>query len=411
MTTTTISPLPKDPASAIRDPNWKNAMLDEFNALVSNKTWVLVPRPPDVNVIRSMCIFCHKRKSNGSFEWHKARLVGDGKTQQSGVDYDETFSPVVKPATIRSVLSIAVSKSWHIHQLDVKNAFLHGYLNETIYMHQPMGFRDKGRPDHVCLLKKSLYGLKQAPRAWYQHFAYFVATIGFSHSKSDHSLFTYSQGLDMAYILLYVDDIILTASLDRLRKHFMALLGAEFAMKDLGPLSFFLGIVVSRDANDMFLSQKQYATEIIDRAGMANCSSCPIPVDTKPKLSASNDSPYEDPRKYHSLAGALQYLTFTRPDISYVVQQICLHMHDPRNEHMSVIKFILHYLQGTLSYGLHLYKSSFNKLISYTDAGRRGCPNTRRSTSGYCVFLGDNLISWSSKRQPTLSRSSAETEY
>ena len=133
MTTTTISPLPKDPASAIRDPNWKNAMLDEFNALVANKTWELVPRPPDVNVIRSMWIFRHKRKSDGSFERHKAHLVGDGKTQQPGVNCDETFSPVVKPATIRIVLSIVVSKSWHIHQLDVKNAFLHGYLNDNLY--------------------------------------------------------------------------------------------------------------------------------------------------------------------------------------------------------------------------------------------------------------------------------------
>jgi len=129
-------------------------MLDEFNALVANKTWELVLRPPDVNVIRSMWIFHHKRKSDGSFERHKARLVGDGKTQQSGVDCDETFSPVVKPVTIRIVLSIAVSKSWHIHPLDVKNAFSHGYLNETVYMHRPMGFCDKGRPDHVCFTKE-----------------------------------------------------------------------------------------------------------------------------------------------------------------------------------------------------------------------------------------------------------------
>jgi len=144
---------------------------------------------------------------------------------------------------------------------------------------------------------------------------------------------------------------------------------------------------------------------------MTNCSSCPTPVDTKPKLSASKDSPYEDPTKYRHLADALQYLTFTRPDISYAIQQICLHMHDPRNEHMTALKRILRYLQGTLSYGLRLYKSSFNKLISYTDADRGGCLDTRHSTSGYCVFLGDNLISWSSKRQPIVSRSSTEAEY
>lgn len=406
-----ISPIPKDPVSAIRDPNWKSAMLDEYNALIDNKTWELVPRPSNVNVLRSMWIFRHKHKSDGSFERYKACLVGDGKTQQQGIDCDETFSPVVKPSTIRTVLSIAVSKSWPIHQLDVKNAFLHGHLNETVYMHQPMGFRDKINPDYVCLLLKSLYGLKQAPRAWYKRFAEFVATIGFTHSKCDHSLFIYRQGSDIAYILLYVDDIIITASSDNLRKHFMALLSSEFAMKDLGPLSYFLGIAVTRHSNGLFLSQKQYAAEIISKAGMSNCSTCPTPVDTKPKLSATKDTSYEDPTKYRSLAGALQYLTFTRPDISYAVQQVCLHMHDPKNEHMSALKRILRYVQGTLSYGLHLYKSSLDSLISYTDADWGGCPDTRRSTSGYCVFLGDNLISWSSKRQPTLSRSSAEAEY
>lgn len=386
-------------------------MLDEFNALIENKTWDLVPRPADVNIIRSMWIFRHKKKSDGTFERHKARLVGDGRSQQVGVDCDETFSPVVKPATIRTVLSIALSKSWPIHQLDVKNAFLHGKLHETVYMHQPMGFRDPVHPDYVCLLKKSLYGLKQAPRAWYQRFADFLSTVGFTHSKSDHSLFIYRKGNDMAYILLYVDDIILTTSSDTLRQSIMSLLASEFAMKDLGPLSYFLGIAVTRHAGGMFLGQRKYAEEIIDRAGMTSCNPTSTPVDTKAKLSASSGSPYEDPTHYRSLAGALQYLTFTRPDISYAVQQVCLHMHAPKDDHMNALKRILRYIQGTLDYGLHLYKSSFSDLVSYTDADWGGCPDTRRSTSGYCVFFGDNLISWSSKRQPTLSRSSAEAEY
>ena len=368
-----------------------------------------MPRPPKVNVIRSMRIFCHKYKSDGSFERYKARLVGDGNTQQQGVDCDETFSLVVKPATITAILSIALSKSWPIHQMDVKNAFLHGHLNETVYVHQPMGFRDKQYPNHVCLLKKSLYGLKQAPRTWYQRFADFVATIGFSHNKSDHSLFIYKTGInDVAYILLYVHDIILTACL---RKHIMSHLATEFAMKDLGPLSFFLGISVTRDAHGLFLSQKQYAAKIIERAEMSNCSPCPTPIDTKSKLSATADTPYADLTTYRSLAGALQYLTFTRPYISYVVQLICLHMHAPTNEHMSALKHIIRYLQGTLSFCLQLYKSNINRIISYTNADWGRCPDTRRSTSGYCVFIGDNLISRSSKWQSTLFRSSAEAEY
>ena len=408
---TSISPLPTNPLNALHDQNWKMAMKDEYDALIENKTWDLVPRPSNANIIRSLWIFRHKKKSDGSFERYKARLVGDGAGQQTGIDCGETFSPVVKPATIRTVLSIALSKSWCLHQLDVKNAFLHGNLDETVYMHQPPGFRNSQHPDYVCLLKKSLYGLKQAPRAWYQRFADYVAVLGFSHSISDHSLFIYRQGNDMAYILLYVDDIILAASSTTLRQTIISKLDTEFAMKDLGPISYFLGISVTRYSRGLFLSQKKYAEEIIERAGMSSSKPSPTPVDTKAKLSISSGNPYHDPTEYRSLAGALQYLTFTRPDISYAVQQICLFMHDPRTQHMSALKRIIRYIQGTLDLGLHLYPSSDHTLISYTDADWGGCPDTRRSTSGYCVYLGDNLLSWSAKRQPTLSRSSAEAEY
>ncbi|GJT80555.1 ribonuclease H-like domain-containing protein [Tanacetum coccineum] len=306
--------IPRNPKDALSNPNWKNAMIDEYNALIENKTWVLVPRTSDMHVIRSMWIFRHKMRSDGSFERYKARLVGDGRSQQVGVDCDDTFSPVVKPATIRTVLSLAVSKSW---------LFINWMSKTLSYM-------------------KSLYGLKQAPRAWYQRFVDFVHTIGFVHSQSDHSLFVYRKGRDLAYLLLYVDDIILTTSSDALRHSLIDFLAQEFAMKDLGPLNYFLGIAVKRHQHGLFLSQSQYASDILERAAL---------------------------------------------------------------------KRILRYVQGTLHYGLHLYKSPSSALVSYTDADWGGCPDTRRSTSGYCVYLGDNLISWSSKRQPTLSRSSAEAEY
>lgn len=295
-------------------------MHDEYNALIKNETWDLVPRPPDVNVIRSIWIFRHKEKFDGSFERHKDRLVGDGAGQEIGIDYGETFSPVVKPATIHIILSLALSKSWHIHQLDVKNAFLHGELNETVYMYQPLGFRDSKHPDHVCRLRKSPHGLKQGPRAWYKRFADYTSSIGFYQSKCDHSLFIYKKYSHLAYLLLYVDDIILTTSSDALRKSIISLLNSEFAMKYLGHLNYFLGIAVTRHKHGLFLTQKKYVEDILSRADMSSCKTCPTPVDTKPKMSAAQSVPYEDPSLYRSLAGALQYLTFTRLDISYAVQ-------------------------------------------------------------------------------------------
>ncbi|GJT85126.1 ribonuclease H-like domain-containing protein [Tanacetum coccineum] len=302
--------------------------------------------------------------TDGTLSRYKARLVANGSTQLEGIDVDETFSPVVKPGTIRTVLSLATSRHWPVHQLDVKNAFLHGDLFETVYMHQPPGFWDSTHPDYT----------------------------------------------DIAYLLLYVDDIVLTTSSSDLLHRIISSLHQEFAMTDLGSLNYFLGISVTRDSSGMFLSQKKYAVEIFERAGMVNCNPSRTPVDTESKLGTTGDV-VSDPTLYRSLAGSLQYLTFTRPDISYAVQQVCLHMHDPREPHFSALKRILRYVCGTLDYGLQLFSSSTTDLVAYSDADWAGCPTTRRSTSGYCVFLGNNLLSWSAKRQPTLSRSSAEAEY
>nr|GEU91511.1 hypothetical protein [Tanacetum cinerariifolium] len=257
-------------------------------------------------------------------------------SQLAGIDIDETFSPVVKPATICTVLGLAISRHWPVHQLDVKNAFLNGYLSETVYMQQPPGFRDSHHPDYVSLLQRSLYWLKQAPQAWFQRFAAYAARVRFHHSRCDTSLFIYRQEADIAYLLLYVNDIVWTASSTAFLQRIITSLHAEFSMPDLGPLDYFLGVSVTRDTFGMFLSQQ-------------------------------------------NLAGALQYLIFTRPDISYAVQQ--------------------------------LYSSTTFTLVAYSDVDWAGCPTTRRSTSGYCVFLGNNLLSWSSKRQFTISRSSAEAEY
>ncbi|XP_022019353.1 uncharacterized mitochondrial protein AtMg00810-like [Helianthus annuus] len=191
----------------------------------------------------------------------------------------------------------------------------------------------------------------------------------------------------------------------------MSRLAAEFAMKDLGPLSHFLGIHVQRQGNKVFLSQQVYTKEIIDRAGMSSCKPAATLVDTKPKLGSNSGDDYDDPTLYRSLAGALQYLTFTRPDICYAVQQVCMFMHAPKVDHWNALQRIIRYLQGTSSHGLTIGASPGFSLRAYTDTDWAGCPDTRRSASGYCVYLGPNIISWSSKHQSVISRSSAEAEY
>nr|XP_020191643.1 uncharacterized mitochondrial protein AtMg00810-like [Aegilops tauschii subsp. strangulata] len=257
--------------------------------------------------------------------------------------------------------------------MDVSNAFLHGHLQEHVFCQQPTGFVDPALPDHVCLLSRSLYGLKQ--------------------------------GSDTAYLLLYVDDIIPTTCMAGLLTQLTARRCAEFAIKDLGPLHYFLGVEVVRRPDGFFLHQRKYAHELLERAGMLNCKPAATPVDTKAKLSATDGSPASYTAFYRSIVGALQYLTLTRLEIQYAVQQVCLHMHAPRDVHWAAVKRILRYICGTTDLGVTLHASA------YSDADWAGCPDTRRSTSGYCVYLGPSLISWSSKRQPTVSRSSAEAEY
>jgi histone deacetylase 1/2 len=207
-----LSPIPTSVREALADPNWRRAMEEEYGALLANQTWDLVPRPSGCNVVTGKWIWTIKRRVDGTLERYKARWVLRGFTQRPGVDYDETFSPVVKPATVRTVLSLALSRSWPVRQLDVKNAFLHGTLTKTVYCSQPVGFVDSSCPDMVHRLNKSLYGLKQAPRAWYSRFATFLLTLGFVEAKSDTSLFIYHHADGVAYHLLYVDDIVLTAS-------------------------------------------------------------------------------------------------------------------------------------------------------------------------------------------------------
>jgi hypothetical protein len=238
MTTSPLnaSPVHSSVPTAPTDPHWCRAMEEEYTALLANHTWDLVPRPPGTNVVTVKWLFHHKPTSDGSLDRYKAHWILRGFTQRLGVDYGETFSPIIKFATVPTVLSLALSSEWVIHQLDIKNAFLHGTLTEIVCCSQPIGFVDTTHSNLVCRLNRSLYGLKLALRPWYSRFASYLASIGFVEAKSDTTLFIYRRGEDTVYLLLYIDDIVLTASTTDLLLRTIIALEREFAMKDLGPL-------------------------------------------------------------------------------------------------------------------------------------------------------------------------------
>jgi len=411
---TVASPASCEPtcySNAAPIPEWRNAMQTEFNALLQNQTWSLVPPHPSHNIVGCKWVFKLKRKADGSIERHKARLVAKGFHQQAGVDYGETYSPVVKPTTVRTVLSLAYSAGWPMKQIDIQNAFLHGFLSEDVFMVQPPGFVHPSFPNHVCKLKKAIYGLKQAPRAWFSRLSDKLIQLGFVGSKADTSLFLYRTETITMYLLIYVDDIIITASDPAAITELLQLLSADFAVKDLGDLHYFLGVEVLKMDSGLLLSQKRYIMDLLKKTNMHEAKPITSPMASSSTLSAFTGAPMDDPSLYRSTVGSLQYLSLTRPDLSYAVNRVCQFMHRPLQPHWQAVKRILRYLKHTISHGLLLHRNSHNTLQAYSDADWAGCSDDRRSTGAYCVYLGSNLISWSSRKQPTVSRSSTEAEY
>jgi len=404
---------PTNLTDALCDSNWKEAMDCEYNALINNKTWHLVPPHCSKNIIDCKWVYKIKRKPDGSIDRYKARLVAKGFKQKYGIDYEDTFSPVVKAATIRLILSLAVSRGWSFRQLDVQNAFLHGVLEEDVYMRQPPGYEDKSKPHFICKLDKALYGLKQAPRAWYSRLSTKLQSLGFCASKADISLFYYKKGQITIFLLIYVDDIIVASSSERATQALLSDLKAEFALKDLGELHYFLGIEVKKTETGILLSQEKYISDLLKRAGMMNCKPMNTPMSTTEKLTVYEGDSLgpEDSTKYRSMVGALQYVTLTRPDISFSVNKVCQYLNSPTTVHMTAVKRILRYLHYTQRVGLKINKSLSTLVSAFSDADWAGCLEDRRSTGGFAVFLGSNLISWTARKQATVSRSSTEAEY
>jgi hypothetical protein len=388
-------------------------MDSEYQALVHNKTWHLVPRPRGENIIGSRWVFKIKRKSDGTLDRYKARLVAKGYKQRYGIDYEDTISPVVKAATIRLILSLAVSKDWCLWQLDVQNAFLHDILEEEVYMSQPPGYADAAHPDYVCKIDKAIYGLKQAPQAWYARLCGKLMALGFIPFKADTSLFYYNKGGHAMFVLVYVYDIIVASSSSKAVSALIADLKEEFALKDLGDLHYFLGIEVKRGKDGLLRTQERYAKDVLKRSGMDKSKPMDTPMSSVEKLSLHMGVKLgpDDATKYRSIVGALQYLTLTQPDISFAVNKVCQYLHASTTTHWSVVKRILRYIQGTISLGLKLVKTKSLLVSAFSHADWAGYIDDRRSTRGFAIFLGDNLISWTARKQATVSRSSTAAEY
>lgn len=298
---------------------------------------------------------------------------------------------VIKSTTVRIILTLALTRGWSLQQLDVNNAFLNGTLEEEVYMEQPQGFEASDKT-LVCKLHKALYGLKQAPRAWFDKLKGALCNLGFTASRRDPSLFVYNQGPLIVYMLVYVDDIIITWNSGQLIQHLISQLHSNFALKQLGELDYFLGIEVKHIKDgSLLLTQSKYIRDLLERSNMSGAKGISSPMVGGCKLSKHGSDYFTDAKLYRSIVGALQYATITRPEISYAVNKVCQFMSQPLETHWTAVKRILHYLKATVSHGLHLQpaSSSFPLLLTgFSDADWVADPDDRCSTSGSCIYLG-----------------------
>ncbi|CAL8150569.1 unnamed protein product [Prunus armeniaca] len=389
--------------------HWQDTMQSELATLEANHTWSLTPLPHGKKPIGCRWVYKIKRHSDGTIERYKARLVAKGYTQLEGIDYHDTFSPTAKMIIVRCLLALAAAQDWSLHQLDVNNAFLHGDLHEEIYMSPPPGLQRQGE-NLVCRLNKSLYGLKQASRQWFAKFSTAVQAAGFVQSKADYSLFTCRNGKSFTALLIYVDDILITGNDLKAISILKQFLHSRFRIKDLGDLKYFLGIEVSRSKRGISISQRKYTLKILKDGGILGAKPVNFPMEQNIKLSDTGEL-LRDPSQYRRLVGRLIYLTITRPYIMYSVHVLSRFMHAPRRPHMEAALRVLRYLKSAPGQGLFFSSQNDLSLRAFCDSDWAGCPMTRRSTTGYCVFLGSSLVSWRTKRQKTVSLSSAEAEY
>jgi hypothetical protein len=394
-----------------RGKQWEIAINDEYNSLIKNKTWELVSRPPNRRVVSCKWALKHKRDEMGRIIRLKARLVARGFSQIYGIDYLDTYAPVVKLASIRILLAIAAVFGLEIHQMDVVTAFLAGDLEQEIYMEQPEGY-EMGGQDIVCRLIKSLYGLKQAPRVWNQRIRRYLKSVGFNQTYSDPCVYVNRD--TGVLIAMWVDDLIIFGKDMTSIQDLKAVLNKEYEMKDLGELKYFLGIQVHRSKEQklIHISQSGYIGTLLERYNMQDSNPARVPLSQGTKLTkAAISDTLTNSSEYQSIVGSQMYaMLATRPDLAHSIQQISQHSQKPTVSHLKAASQGLRYLNGTRETGIIYHGKQGLKLEAWSDASW-GAEEGRESVSGFVFTLAGGAVSWSSKKQSSVALSSTESEY
>lgn len=397
---------------AMKDENckeWNVAMQEEYNSLIQNNTWELVERPPNVKTVDNKWVYKIKSGNEIVPKRFKARLVARGFTQEYGVNYYETFSPVVRFTSIRTILAIAAQKRMHIKQFDVKTAFLNGELNELVYMEQPIGFNDgSGR---ICRLNKSLYGLKQSSRCWNEKFCKFIKLFGFKRCTVDPCVFIGRKDGALTILAIHVDDGIIVGERMHDIRAVLKYLNEQLEIKEMN-IGCFLGLEIQQNEDkSIFIHQTDYAKRILNRFNMEDCNGISTPSDANQPMNSFEESD-KSSYPYRELIGSLMYLAIgTRPDIAHSVSVASRFLESPTVVHERAAKRILRYIKNTINIGILYLNSDTDELTAFSDADYAGDMDTRRSTSGSAFMFGSSIISWSSERQKSVSLSTTESEY
>lgn len=391
---------------------WQQAMRTEWQSLNQHKTGTLVKRPAGHNVLKCRWVYRIKRDHNNKPVKYKARLVVKGFMQRYGVDFFETYAPTVRMQSILILMAIVARHNLELHQLDVDTAFLYGKLDEEVYMEQPEGFVDQQRHDHVWRLNKSLYGLKQAPKVWYDQVnAYFTTQLHFKRVATEFGLYVYHYQGTYCIISLYVDDMLIGCNSKQFLAYIKQQISKQWSIKDIGEAKHVLGLTITRNRaqRKLFVNQGTYIKSILKQYNMTDCTPADTPCHTERLV--KSDAPPLPNIPYREATGSLIYVCYTRPDICYAVTQVCKHNNNYNTTHWTAVKRILRYLKGTIDYKLTFDGTAPLTLEGYSDADFAADTDSRRSYSGYTMFLGKSLISWSCAQQSVTAYSTVESEY